>query len=428
MAAEERVEASLSRLLAQVFTPGKPIGDPELFSGRSVLLDQLRQDLLMRGHLVLFGERGVGKSSLWRTLLAGRRVQYHSASSDDTFVSIFLRVLADLGAEGAQVGVKDAGEFSASVGKQGGLSLGGKKSTEVSTAPVAPHELNLNFVLDGLRRRAADVDAIVIDEFQQLPRELHPQLREVVKGLSDNVDISIVMVGVAERSDELLTQTGPGSYVGRHIYLREVPRMTNDEIRGILELRERRFGVRFDDPIEDAIVRISSGYPGTAHQLALRASLAWVTRARVVDSLMWFKRGLAKIGFDVPLKLEKVGVNVESRDLRVAVAGLVADFRANHQQVAERLASLDSSPRCDKVTQILRVLRDSTSTRVAVADLLTRSQLGRDEFDQLVVSDARDLVVRDGETYKLALASLRSFIAANEYLAGTAPGGGVATR
>src|SRR4051794_31860396 len=86
--------AELQEALASVYTPGSPIQDPALFSGRDLLLSDLRAELPVTGvHFVLYGERGVGKTSLWHVLLHDRKVQQHSASASDDFVSIFLRVL-----------------------------------------------------------------------------------------------------------------------------------------------------------------------------------------------------------------------------------------------------------------------------------------------------------------------------------------------
>ena len=85
MAARREVElAELQKALATVYTPANPIDDPSLFSGRTELLAELRTDLTMPGsHLVIYGERGVGKTSLWNVLLNGRKVARLSASEQD---------------------------------------------------------------------------------------------------------------------------------------------------------------------------------------------------------------------------------------------------------------------------------------------------------------------------------------------------------
>src|SRR5690349_11250399 len=65
-------EQSKYRLIAQInsaFLPNTPIDRRTLFAGRQPQVDKLLNAIFQRGsHVVLFGERGVGKSSLARTI------------------------------------------------------------------------------------------------------------------------------------------------------------------------------------------------------------------------------------------------------------------------------------------------------------------------------------------------------------------------
>ena len=55
----------------QVFTPGAPISEAELFSGRIDQVNKIIDTISQRGyHAVLYGERGVGKTSLSNVLLS----------------------------------------------------------------------------------------------------------------------------------------------------------------------------------------------------------------------------------------------------------------------------------------------------------------------------------------------------------------------
>ena len=126
-------------------TPGKPIDHPDLFSGRPDLLADLRTEMSVDGvDFVLYGERGVGKTSLWRVLLHGKRVQRHSASDTDDFVSIFLRVLASLGEQFTEDERTQLAEISSSIGTDKVASIrqapiGGQRET--GTPPRARPEL-----------------------------------------------------------------------------------------------------------------------------------------------------------------------------------------------------------------------------------------------------------------------------------------------
>ena len=51
--------------VAEVFTPGAPIDSLDLFAGRIEQIKDVLTAVVQRGqHLVLYGERGVGKTSL----------------------------------------------------------------------------------------------------------------------------------------------------------------------------------------------------------------------------------------------------------------------------------------------------------------------------------------------------------------------------
>src|SRR5271156_1253718 len=61
------------------FSPGAPIDESDLFAGRSDQIDKLLDTVMQRGqHAILYGERGVGKSSLANTfatrLFKGARI------------------------------------------------------------------------------------------------------------------------------------------------------------------------------------------------------------------------------------------------------------------------------------------------------------------------------------------------------------------
>lgn len=52
-------------LIASAFTPASPISSTDLFAGRMNHLIRVADAILERGqHVVLYGERGVGKTSL----------------------------------------------------------------------------------------------------------------------------------------------------------------------------------------------------------------------------------------------------------------------------------------------------------------------------------------------------------------------------
>src|SRR5208283_1579722 len=69
MRMEEERKYLLMAEINQSFTPGSPIDSRDLFAGRKRQREKLMNTIFQKGeHAILFGERGVGKTSLTNIL------------------------------------------------------------------------------------------------------------------------------------------------------------------------------------------------------------------------------------------------------------------------------------------------------------------------------------------------------------------------
>jgi energy-coupling factor transporter ATP-binding protein EcfA2 len=115
---EQRIRKSGVR---NVFTPHQPIHSVNLFFGRQSLVKKLIEQINTPGqHALLYGNRGVGKSSLANVTaelllksLAGGKLYPKRCDSQDTFETILAEPLKDVG-----VDLRIAGETKSQ--KQGG--------------------------------------------------------------------------------------------------------------------------------------------------------------------------------------------------------------------------------------------------------------------------------------------------------------------
>jgi AAA domain len=421
-ARQKAAAAELQSQLATIYTPGTPIDESRLFSGRKELLADLSGDLTTAGvHFVLYGERGVGKTSLCQVLLEDKRVTWHSASVLDDFVTIFYRVLEELGEQFTDDQRKSLTEVAGTLGPDKIASITSKEGFETSAIPVAKRQLDLNFVLDRIKRRASDLDAIVIDEFQNISAAaVQTQIIEVVKGFSDRkLDVKIFIVGVADSDDELISSTGYPEYKGRHLRARRVPRMSDDEVRDILDIRKRLFHIGLDDEVKEGVVEIASGYPVTAHRLALMAAQNWAMRALVgyawkagTQFLSWFFPSVVT----ADRLVKSAGVQVEQQDLCAAIKRFVRDFGENHATVAAAYDKALSSERRETVERVLAALASSPTTRVGADYLVEHSDVCSTDLDQLLNASARDLVEHADPHYWLAVREMRPYVEAQRYL------------
>ncbi|MFL6650442.1 MAG: ATP-binding protein, partial [Sulfurifustaceae bacterium] len=91
--------------LGTVLSPSQPIDSIEHLFGRAVELDRIRKALYAPGrHIVIYGDRGVGKSSLAATAA----VQYQSSDNSPLFIgcgpdATFGSVIANIAYEAAKV-------------------------------------------------------------------------------------------------------------------------------------------------------------------------------------------------------------------------------------------------------------------------------------------------------------------------------------
>src|SRR5258707_5094529 len=173
------------------FTPSAPIDESDLFAGRQTQIRRLIEVVLERGkHAVLYGERGVGKTSLAKVFHMlfpniARKVLLFREQIDptDSFSSAWMKVFKDI-----------------TVQDEDGKARRLADSYDTQITP------------DDVRRalehafKASDIPVVVIDEFD---KSEDPDLRALtanaIKNLSDYaVNVTVIIVGVADDIGELI--------------------------------------------------------------------------------------------------------------------------------------------------------------------------------------------------------------------------------
>src|SRR5690349_13972486 len=86
-------------LVASAFSPSSPITIKELFSGRVAQLNRVWDVLHQNGqHALIYGERGVGKTSLAQVAKDshGGLSAYYTCNSGDNFASIWRHIFEEI--------------------------------------------------------------------------------------------------------------------------------------------------------------------------------------------------------------------------------------------------------------------------------------------------------------------------------------------
>lgn len=225
---------------------GAPVDEEQLFAGRTPEIRRMLEAVLDRSqHVILFGERGVGKTSLantfWKrynkllqTVIAAR-VQ---ADPSDNFSSIWIKALEEIDATAHQIGKSEL------------LPI------DTQYEVISPDQIRREFQ----KSRPNAIPILIIDEFDKLHDEDARELTaNVIKHFYDySVNVTLIIAGVAEDVNGLIA-----NHHSIRRALSEIPleRMTPHELNEVLDRRLKRTPLRISGDARWTIVTLSRGLP-----------------------------------------------------------------------------------------------------------------------------------------------------------------------
>ncbi|KTF67434.1 hypothetical protein ATB93_17735 [Sphingomonas sp. WG] len=259
----ERREISRARFaLATYFTPTQPVTDRSSFAGRLGVLSRLISAIeSQRSHVVLYGERGIGKTSLLHVLADVARessyiVSYATCGAHADFSDLFRSALSDvplLFHRGVAPNTDEA-------------ESGRKLADRLPAGPFDASELAaLCSEIVGTRV------LIVLDEYDRVTSpDFRQQVAELIKNLSDRAArVHLVIAGVASNLQELI---GYVPSIRRNVIGLPMPRLEEEEVQEMVALGEAASGVRFDPNLTRVVHLLSLGSPYLARLLCHHAA------------------------------------------------------------------------------------------------------------------------------------------------------------
>lgn len=330
----------ISEVLKTHLTPSAHITSPERLFGRGRKLVQIERAFNSNGrHVFIFGDRGVGKTSLAMTA-----AYLHQPSADEPVyvlcseTSSFSDILFAIGNNALPL--RERMEAGANRGTLGMTVHGFGASYKAGERPIsnfgAPADINeASNIIRYINERRPKGTVVVIDELERLKNEDDKtKLAEFVNSISSvQTDTKFILSGIGHTVEDLL---GAHRSATRKLETIELERISHDELWKIVSTVADELGVVVD---RDFLIRasiLSDGFPHYVHLIA--------------ESLFWAM-------FDD----EHMCTRATASHFRAAVTGAIERTEVEHKSAYRRATEKVKNTR--EYELALWALADKTETR-----------------------------------------------------------------
>ncbi len=260
---------ALSWDIDQLFEGG-PVLEEELFAGRTAEVRRMLEAVLTRSkHAVLYGERGVGKTSIanifWKrynkTLQTVITSRVQAVPTDD-FSSVWIRALEEFK------------YVSETIGKSHLAPIDSAYSV------VTPDTIRREFS----KCKPNAIPIVIIDEYDQLvDRQARMLTANVIKSFYDySVNATIILVGVAEDIHNLVEDH---ESLRRAFSQIRLERMSVTDLHELINKRTERLPVKLDKDAQWTIVLLARGLPYYVQMLSKFALQSAVSAERLTANM-----------------------------------------------------------------------------------------------------------------------------------------------
>lgn len=245
---------------------GAPVDEEQLFAGRLKEVSKMLQTVMERSkHVVLFGERGVGKTSLsnifWKrygkTLQSFIVARVQCGPRDD-FSALWIRALEELKAMGLTRNRPEYVDF------------------DTDFTSITPSQARRE--LQKISPNALPI--IIFDEYDKvLDKDTKVLMANMIKELYDfSVHTTVIVVGVAENISQLIADHAS---IGRALVDVPLSRMSENELREIINQRVKQTPMNFSADAVWTIVILSRGLPFFTQTLSKLSALNAIKNRRL---------------------------------------------------------------------------------------------------------------------------------------------------
>jgi hypothetical protein len=253
-------------------SPTSPIQSQEHLFGRERQLEQVQQALYAPGRSVfVYGDRGVGKTSLAQTVAYSHQSSTHdpvllACGPQTTFSGLMTSALRHLGDSKPK---ELTTNHRLKIGFKG-FGVEGERTRHEEHIVENHEDRDLNAIVSSLLEVSAsrknESAVIVVDEFDRISDDVErSHFADFIKQVGDQrIPIHFVFCGVAESLQKLL---GAHGSCYRYVDGIELKTLTYDARFEIIDNVAKALGVRVDDRPRLRIAAISDGFPHYIHRM-----------------------------------------------------------------------------------------------------------------------------------------------------------------
>ncbi|MDR5754874.1 MULTISPECIES: ATP-binding protein [unclassified Caballeronia] len=318
MAIENFDKQHFGTRLNEVLFASQPIQSVEHLFGRQQELDRIEKALFAAGrHIFIYGDRGVGKSSLAATAAN----QYQSVDSEYIDVgcspdATLRSIVANIAYQAIHASRLRKTKRNTSVGIELRF-LKAALASETTQANLHEEIVSLADAVEVLREAAnlhSERPIVVLDEFDRIsePRE-RAAFADLIKQMGDKkVPLKLIFTGVGKSLDELL---GAHQSAIRQLEGIELPKLSWTARWDIVLAAADAFGISVDKEIYIRIAAVCDGYPYYAHF--------------ITEKMLW-------CAFDDPTPLTEIKWDHYHAGLRHAIDSISAELKRPYQDAVNK--------------------------------------------------------------------------------------------
>ena len=239
--------------LDQIFSPFSPVTRPDRFYGRKHEKQLIERAIREEGrHVIIYGERGVGKTSLANIVLGKQErkdvwIYQITFSRENTPQKVWKEVLGQVRLDVETFALSKNGRYK-------------KLIKAIDRAFLKASSISNNTLIEVFQQLQVDKKVLIVfDEFDVLETKAASSFAYTIKSFSDSLrGVTLFFIGIADTIGELITNHYS---IERCLLQVRLQRMKTEELSDLMDNGLRHAGLMMEDRVKKEIMYFSKGLP-----------------------------------------------------------------------------------------------------------------------------------------------------------------------